>query len=71
MCLQYRDYGIRAFNRRGYNTIVLRDCTTAVESHDTVGEFWTTQVMIREMEHQYGFSSTSAELVKACRQLKS
>ncbi|MGD9497947.1 MAG: cysteine hydrolase family protein, partial [Armatimonadota bacterium] len=35
MCVPGRDYGMRAMQRRGYNVILLRDCTTAIEVSHT------------------------------------
>lgn len=67
MCLHHRDYGMRAFSERGYNTILIRDCTTAVETHDTVDELLTTKVSVQELEMQRAFSMTSADFIIACR----
>ncbi len=66
MCLHHRDYGMRAFSERGYNTILIRDCTTAVETHDTVDELLTTKVSVQELEMQRAFSMTSADFIAAC-----
>ena len=66
MCVQYRDYGIRAMNQRGYNIILLRDCTTGVEDHDTVDELLLTRAAVREIETQYAFSAASEDFRAAC-----
>ena len=69
MCVQYRDYGLRAMHQRGYNVILLRDCTTGVEDHDTVDELLLTRAAIREIETQYAFSAVSEDFLAACGQL--
>lgn len=65
MCIQYRDYGVRAFSQRGYNTIFLRDCTTAVEYHDTVADLTATHIAIREVEYFYGYTALGMDF-SAC-----
>jgi nicotinamidase-related amidase len=67
MCLQHRDYGIRAFSERGYNTILIRDCTTAVEAHDTVESLLGTRVFAQEIEMKYSFSVSSIDFISAYR----
>jgi nicotinamidase-related amidase len=66
MCLQHRDYGVRALSEMGYNTILLRDCTSAVEAHDTVDQQLATRIFVQEIEIKYAWSTTSEEFVKAC-----
>jgi len=70
MCLQHRDYGIRAMSERGYNLILLRDCTTALEAHDTVDELLATKAFVWETEHKYAFSVESREFIEACQRLE-
>jgi nicotinamidase-related amidase len=67
ICIPFKDYGMRAFHARGYHTILLRDCTTAIEGHDTVDDLAGTRQAIRELE-MAGIAATitSAELVAAC-----
>lgn len=67
-CLQFRDYGMREqANYHGYNCIVLRDCTMALESADTVDEELHLRVAIREIEGAVGWSSTGEDFIKACQ----
>ena len=66
MCLQHRDYGMKAMGERGYNLVLLSDCTTAVETHDTVDQLLTTKVSVQEIEMKYAWSTTSSEFIKAC-----
>jgi nicotinamidase-related amidase len=65
LCLQRtRDYSIEAMVRRGYNPILLRDCTTGLETADTLGELLMTRVAIQQIE-QSAASTTAAELMAA------
>jgi len=65
LCLhRTRDYSIEAMVRRGYNPILLRDCTTGLETADTVGELLMTRVAIQQIE-QSAASTTAAELMAA------
>ena len=65
MCIQYRDYGVRAMAQRGYNVILLSDCTAGMEYHDTLDGLWATHVAIRETELFHGFSAMSPDLLDA------
>ncbi|HEU5318844.1 MAG TPA: isochorismatase family protein [Chloroflexota bacterium] len=67
ICIPFKDYGVRAFSARGYNVMLLRDCTTAIEGHDTVAELRGTQQAIRELE-MAGLASTltSDDFIAAC-----
>jgi nicotinamidase-related amidase len=67
MCIQYRDYGLRAMEERGYNIILLRDCTTAIEAHDTVDNLIITELSIRHIEMLHGFTTISKDFIEACR----
>ena len=66
MCVPYRDYGTRAMHNRGYNIILLRDCTTAIEADYTLPTFSLTEAAVLDVEMCLGFSTTSAALIKAC-----
>lgn len=65
-CLMGRDYGIRAMSLYGYHIVALRDCTTGVEFPDTVDDCFATEVVIREIEQQYGFSASNEDFLAAC-----
>ncbi|MBI2194107.1 MAG: isochorismatase family protein [Planctomycetes bacterium] len=69
-CLLGRDYGIRAMSRRGYHFIVLRDCTTGVEFPDTLDGCLVTEIAIREIEQQYGFSASNEDFFSACQKVR-
>ena len=68
-CVLGRDYGIRAMAGRGYNIILLREATTGVEFPDTLDETLTTEIAIREVEQQYGFTASNQDFFQACRPL--
>ncbi len=70
MCLQHRDYGMRAMSERGYNLILIRDCTTALESHETLDNLLITRLFAHEIEMKYAFSTDSARFVEACTHAK-
>jgi nicotinamidase-related amidase len=67
MCVLYRDYGTRAMQQRGYNIILLRDCTTAIEAAHTLGDEGLTQWAVLEIEMIVGTTTTSEEVIRACR----
>lgn len=64
-CVLGRDYGIRSMARYGYNIVLLRDATTGVEFPDTFDTLFATEVAIREVEQQLGFSASNADFFKA------
>lgn len=66
-CILNRDYGMRAMARRGYNMILLRDATAGVEFPDTVDTCFATEMAIREVEQQLGFSAANADFFAACK----
>lgn len=63
-CILVRDYGTLAMSQRGYEVILVRDCTTGMESRETQPELAQTNgaVLLLEMFGQY--STTSGELIK-------
>jgi len=66
MCVVGRDYGIRAMAALGYNCMLVRDCTTGIESADTLGSMMLTKAAVWEVEMILGFTLTSEELIAAC-----
>ena len=66
-CVVGRDYGIRTMARRGYNIVLLRDATTGVEFPDTLDQLFTTEIAIREVEQQCGFTASNVDFFAACR----
>jgi nicotinamidase-related amidase len=67
ICIPFKDYGVRAVRARGYNVVLLRDCTTAIEGHDTVADRSGTRQAIRELEMaDLASTVTAAAFVTAC-----
>jgi ureidoacrylate peracid hydrolase len=54
---------------RNYKIVLLRDCTAAMEYHDTMDDQTVTHTIIRHVEAFLGYTSTSAEFVRSCQQL--
>jgi len=65
-CILNRDYGMRAMAGRGYNLVLLREATAGVEFPDTVAEGLATEMAVREVEQQLGFSAANADFLAAC-----
>lgn len=68
-CVLGKDYGVRAMKDRGYNTILLRDSTTGVEFPDTLETLQVTEIAVREVEQQHGFSASNKDFLSACREV--
>ena len=66
ICVQFRDYGMQAMRKRGYNLILLRDATTGIESAETAGGLWATKAAIFYTEMKLGVTALAADLRKAC-----
>jgi nicotinamidase-related amidase len=66
MCILFRDYGTRAMHQRGYNVILLRDCTTGIEYSETVEGRWLTRAAIASIEVGVGHTTTSGSFLEAC-----
>ncbi len=62
-CILFRDYGTVAMALRGYEVILVRDCTTGMESRDTHATLGQTQGAILLLEMFSGYSTTSAEIL--------
>lgn len=58
-CILLRDYGTLEMSKRGYEIIMIRDCTTGMESFETHDELWQTRgtVLFLEMFGKYSISS--------------
>jgi len=62
-CILMRDYGTLAMGRRGYEIILLRDCTTGMESfetHETLGQTRGAVLFLEMFGH---YSLTSEKLI--------
>jgi hypothetical protein len=58
-CILVRDYGTLAMSQRGYEVILLRDCTTGMEARWTQPELDQTNgaILLLEMFGQYSLGS--------------
>ncbi|MBM3190136.1 MAG: cysteine hydrolase [Chloroflexi bacterium] len=53
---------------RNYRIVLLRDCTAAMEYHDTIEEQAITKYVIRFVEAFLGYTATSADFVRSCEE---
>lgn len=65
ICVLYREYGMRAVRGAGYQVVLLRDATTAVEFSETVDGERCLQSAIDEVEMNLGWTATAMELAGA------
>ena len=65
MCLMDKPGAIRDRHGRGYELIVLRDCTSAVETLDTCEQETMTRDAIRLIEMSLAWTATSADFMRA------
>ncbi len=63
MCILQRDYGTMSMHSRGYEIIVVRDCTTGMESFETQNGLWQTRGAILFLEMNRKYSILSKELL--------
>jgi nicotinamidase-related amidase len=58
-CILHRDYGTIDMSRRGYTVVIVRDCTTGMESADTHDHLGQTNnaILLSEMFGRYSVSS--------------
>jgi nicotinamidase-related amidase len=66
MCVLHRDYGIIAMQKRGYNIVLLRDCTVGIESAETVADMVHTRAAVSIVEMIFGVTATSEQFIAAC-----
>ena len=62
-CILMRDYGTLAMGRRGYEIILLRDCTTGMESFETHQSLGQTRGAVLFLEMFGHYSLISEELI--------
>jgi nicotinamidase-related amidase len=65
MCVPFRDYGMRAMKSRGYEVILMRDCTSAIEVADTYDRMLLTEAAIVDVELTVGYTVESTDVVTA------
>ena len=49
---------------RGYEIILIRDCTTAIETADTIEHLDLTKNAVRDTELNIGYTISSTELIE-------
>ncbi len=69
-CILMRDYGTLEMGKRGYGIIVIRDCTTGMESFETQAKLSQTQGAILFLEMFGSYSVTSEEIMGGLREGK-
>lgn len=62
MCLISRPSGIIKMSLAGYDIILMRDCTIAFETPETLAGEWANKVIINTIEHQWGVTSSLTDL---------
>ena len=62
-CILLRDYGTIEMSNRGYEVVLVRDCTTGMESFETTNQLWQTRAAIQFLEMFGKYSITSDELI--------
>ena len=67
MCVPFRDYGMRAMKSRGYEIILVEDCTTAIEVEDTAGDLALSRACRIDAALTVGYTTGSQDLLGACR----
>ena len=65
-CVLLRDYGTLEMSKRGYEIIIVRDCTTGMESFETHDGLWQTRGAILFLEMFGKYSVTSEDLIASC-----
>lgn len=65
ICVVHRDYGLQAMRARDYRPVLLRDCTTAIETRDTFDTLSLTRTVILDLERWFP-TSDSAAFIQAC-----
>jgi len=64
-CIIMRDYGTHAMMGRGYHVLLVRDCTTGMETHETKEQLMCTRGTIASLEQFGVYTVTSDELTDA------
>ncbi len=71
LCVPHRDYGMLAMRERGYALILLRDCTTGIETGQTIDGLQCTTMAIHDYElRDIAGTVTSAEFLAAAESLR-
>ena len=68
-CVLLRDYGTLAMRDRGYEVILIRDCTTGMESYDSQSRLGQTNGTVLFLEMFRAYSTTSNEIIGSLEKL--
>ncbi len=64
-CIVMRDYGTLEMRKRNYEAILVRDCTTGMETHETQPDLACTRGQIASLEQFRCYTVTSEQLAQA------
>ena len=64
-CIVMRDYGTLEMRKRGYDVVLVRDCTTGMETHETKPDLACTRGQIASLEQFRCYTVTSSQLSAA------
>jgi len=67
-CILMRDYGTLEMAKRGYEVIIIRDCTTGMESFETQSTLAQTKGAITFLEMFGKYSVTSEQIINGLKQ---
>ena len=71
LCIPHRDYGMIAMRERGYGLTLLRDCTTGIETGETIDGLLCTNLSIHDYElRDIAGTITSDEFLAAAQPLR-
>lgn len=69
-CILVRDYGTLQMSNRGYEVVMVRDCTTGMESKQTHATLGQTNAAILFLEMFGQYSVTSDEVISGLQEIK-
>jgi len=70
LCILDSPASMKEMRKLGYRCIILRECTLAVEHHDTIKERLNTRVALRYIETWVGYSASLKDFLNALQNLK-
>lgn len=62
-CILERDYSLRAMAEKGYACLLVRDCTTGMESYRSLPTLGQTEAAIEKIEMFLGYTVSSPEMI--------
>ncbi len=69
VCVLFRPTGMLAMKGRGYNIVLVRDCTLAYETPETLGGEWNNKAMATLVETSLGATTTLEDIREAFGEL--